>query len=74
MSNQSGKGSRPRNNFSKEFRDNFSKIDWHRPVFCPSCKNEIQKDLCWCGDDIKAHGIGCGHSPVPLGCECFRAK
>jgi len=28
--NQNGKGSAPRNNTSKEFRDNYSKIKWSK--------------------------------------------
>jgi hypothetical protein len=28
--NQNGKGSAPRNNTSKDFRDNYSKINWSK--------------------------------------------
>jgi hypothetical protein len=28
--NQNGKGSAPRNNTSKDFRDNYSKINWKK--------------------------------------------
>lgn len=47
-----GKGSRPRNNYSKSFRDNYSLIEWSRKcslcegsgyinepkIECPACK------------------------------------
>lgn len=41
-----------------------------RVPICPWCKNEIDPEVCHCGDDIKSHGIGSGHSPVPMGCTC----
>ena len=41
---------------------------------CPECKEEIDPILCWCGDEIKRHGIYCGHSPVPMGCTCGFGK
>jgi len=28
MSKQAGKGDKPRNNFSKEFKKNYDRIDW----------------------------------------------
>lgn len=38
---------------------------------CPSCKREIDEEVCWCGDYIKNHyPPDCGHNPVPMGCEC----
>jgi hypothetical protein len=40
-------------------------------VRCPSCGNELDPDVCWCGDEIKMHNrYRCGHNPVPLGCTC----
>jgi hypothetical protein len=30
--NQNGKGSAPRNNTSKDFRDNYSKINWKKKI------------------------------------------
>ena len=38
---------------------------------CPSCKNPINTEVCWCGDLIEKHGIGDGHSPVEMGCTCY---
>jgi hypothetical protein len=29
--NQAGKGSKPRNCFSKKFKDNYDEIDWGKP-------------------------------------------
>lgn len=37
---------------------------------CPSCKNEIDPDTCWCGSPIEGHGIYDGHSPIAMGCTC----
>jgi hypothetical protein len=41
---------------------------------CPGCKNEIDPELCWCGDAIGRHSYHDGHSPVPMGCDCGRIK
>src|SRR5262245_59915436 len=38
---------------------------------CPTCGEEIDPDLCYCGDYVKDHGWGDGHAPVPYGCVCF---
>lgn len=35
--------------------------------FCPFCKNEIDPDVCWCGDYRHNHSE---HSFVPMGCVC----
>jgi hypothetical protein len=43
-------------------------------VRCPKCGNEIDPDVCWCGDYIKGHGHYDGHSPVPMGCDCGRIR
>lgn len=42
-------------------------------VICSGCRNEIDPETCHCGDSIKGHGYGCGHSPVPMGCDCMRS-
>jgi hypothetical protein len=42
-------------------------------IQCPYCKQEIDPEVCWCGDLIKGHGYD-GHSPVPMGCDCGRVK
>lgn len=34
---QNGKGSRPRNNYSKQFRDNYDEIDWKDDIRCCNC-------------------------------------
>lgn len=44
-----------------------------RPI-CPGCKNEIDPEVCHCGDAIKDHNIGSGHSAVPMGCDCGKTK
>lgn len=40
-----------------------------RPL-CPDCKNEIDPDCCWCGNDEKNHGSYDEHGFVPMGCTC----
>jgi len=42
-------------------------------MICPRCKNEIDPEVCWCGDLIKGHRYS-EHSPVPMGCDCGRVK
>ena len=37
---------------------------------CPGCLNEIDTEVCHCGNYIKSHTIYDGHSPVPMGCTC----
>jgi hypothetical protein len=41
---------------------------------CPRCMQEIDPDVCGCGDYIEGHGspMETGHSPVPMGCDCGR--
>jgi hypothetical protein len=40
---------------------------------CSDCKNEIDPDVCHCGDAVKDHtGVSHNHSPVPMGCQCGR--
>lgn len=47
----------------------------HEIVRCPECGNEIDPDVCWCGDLVKSHNpYWCGHNPVPMGCDCGRIK
>ena len=36
--NQNGKGSSPRNNSSKKFKDNYSKINWKKKIDKPKKK------------------------------------
>ena len=45
-----------------------------RVVRCPGCGNEIDPYVCHCGDLMKAHDAYCGHTPVPMGCDCGRCK
>ena len=42
----------------------------HNYPTCPGCKNEIDEEVCWCGDEIKKHTAHDGHNPVPMGCTC----
>ena len=46
--------------------------DLGEPI-CSGCKQKIDPDVCWCGDSYKNHGYD-GHSFVPMGCNCARAK
>jgi len=40
-------------------------------TICPGCKNEIDPEVCHCGDEISKHNpYWCGHNPVPMGCVC----
>ena len=41
---------------------------------CPTCKNEIDPDCCYCGSPLNLHGYESGHSFVPIGCTCGYAK
>ena len=43
-------------------------------IECNYCYQEIDVNTCHCGDLISDHGIGSGHSPVPMGCMCGYAK
>ncbi len=41
---------------------------------CPSCNQDIDPTVCWCGDlraDHDRHWIN--HEFTPLGCDCKRA-
>ena len=42
-------------------------------VRCTGCGNEIEPDVCHCGELVKSHDHYSNHSPVPLGCDCGRA-
>lgn len=37
---------------------------------CESCQNEIDPDVCCCGDTPDNHPWNAGHSFVPMGCSC----
>lgn len=39
---------------------------------CDGCGKEIDPTLCGCGELIADHHMHCNHSPVPMGCDCFR--
>lgn len=42
-----------------------------RRDICPGCKQEIDPDVCHCGEWIKDHdSFWSGHTPVPMGCAC----
>lgn len=38
------------------------------------CGNYIDPDVCWCGDAREGHASAwtCGHSFVPMGCDCLK--
>lgn len=39
-------------------------------IYCPSCFNEIDPDICHCGNPREGHGYHDNHSFVPAGCTC----
>ncbi len=39
-------------------------------TICSGCGYEIDPEVCHCGDLIKMHSYGDGHSPVSMGCMC----
>ena len=39
--------------------------------YCYGCENATDPGICHCGSDID-HSYASGHSPVPMGCTCFR--
>jgi len=68
---QNGKGSKSRISNFKKFSDNYTDINWGENNICPYCKQEVDLEVCWCGDYMKNHDpYYCGHMPVPLGCVC----
>ena len=47
----------------------------NNPKTCPFCKNEIDPDVCHCGEERKNHdAYYCGHSFVSMGCSCGYEK
>lgn len=40
-------------------------------VICPGCKQEIDPDVCHCGEPCKK-GYHDNHNPIPMGCDCGR--
>lgn len=49
--------------------------DTKSPIIkCPNCGNEIDPDVCYCGNTRESHNGWEGHAFVPLGCDCGRAK
>lgn len=42
-------------------------------TICKSCGEEIDPEVCWCGQLIVEHSIvsGCTYA-LPMGCECLR--
>lgn len=41
---------------------------------CTNCGSEIDPETCHCGMATADHGVGEGHSPVPMGCTCHLEK
>lgn len=39
---------------------------------CEGCGNEIDPDVCHCGDPMEGHSTLSGHSGIPMGCDCGR--
>ena len=46
--------------------------DLEEPI-CPICHQEIDPNVCWCGDSYESHKFA-EHSFIPMGCNCARAK
>lgn len=38
---------------------------------CQGCKQEIDPEVCWCGELLKDHGFNSNHSAIPMGCRCY---
>jgi hypothetical protein len=43
-------------------------------IICPGCKNEIDPDVCGCGDSKENHTGWEGHPFIPMGCDCYRVS
>lgn len=42
---------------------------------CPHCKQEIDPEVCWCGEKQDAHQSYDNYHPfIPMGCNCYRDK
>jgi len=39
---------------------------------CSCCGNEIDPEVCWCGEYMKDQHYSSGHNQVPMGCDCGR--
>jgi len=39
---------------------------------CANCKNEIDTNVCWCGEELETH-YDETHQFIPSGCTCFYA-
>jgi predicted Zn-ribbon and HTH transcriptional regulator len=53
-----GKGDKPRNCFSKNYKDNYDSIAWANTIKCPKCKSNMKKHFKTCpncGFEIKAN-------------------
>ena len=45
----------------------------NREDWCAWCHSEVDRSVCWCGEDEKQHGLGgAEHTFVPMGCNCMR--
>lgn len=59
-------------------RDELDERRWaaarHDRVLCGRCHEEIDPDTCGCGMPIEGHALYDNHSPIPMGCDCYRAK
>ena len=51
----------------REFIDKLEQILRARNI-CPKCGNQVDPEVCHCGDPIKNHNAD--HRPVPMGCTC----
>lgn len=57
-----GKGDKPRNCFSRQYKDNYDSIDWGKKLICPQCSKPVNKDhnSFWCHDCERLWPKDCG--------------
>lgn len=41
---------------------------------CTGCGCEIDPTVCACGETIVANRVHDNHSPIPMGCNCYRER
>ena len=60
----------------ESIRDNPHRSDPKAPEVrprCPKCHQEIDPDVCWCGDMMEPSSHG-DHYAIPMGCRCHFAR
>jgi hypothetical protein len=51
-------------------------MGYQTTTVCPGCNQEIDPDVCGCGDSRQGHSSArdAGHPFIPAGCNCYRAR